>query len=94
MNPKVEKITREIDNLQSRIANDQERLKDLRRQKIDLENTEIIVLFRSVDVAPAELAAFIEKFKKQSAGALTPINNTAAESYRPAPVITEEDTDE
>lgn len=52
------------------------------------------MLFRSVDVAPAELAAFIEKYKQQSAGALAPINNTAADGYRSATVTTEEDTDE
>lgn len=94
MNPKIEKITREIEKTQARIADDQARLKELERQKLNLENTEIVVLFRSVDVAPSELAAFIEKYKAQSVGASAPINNTVVESYRTAPLTIEEDNDE
>ena len=95
MNPKIEKVTREIEKTRARIADDQARLKELERQKTDFENTEIVVLFRSVDVEPAELAAFIEKYKKESAGDFT--RNThypAAASYTPAPEESEDSIDE
>lgn len=95
MNPKIEKITREIEKTRTRITEDQARLKELERQKVDLENTEIVVLFRSVDVAPAELAAFIEKYKQQSAGnSARSTNYPAATSFVSEPEEMENDSDE
>lgn len=95
MNPKIEKITREIEKTRTRIIEDQARLKELERQKIDLENTEIVVLFRSVDVAPAELAAFIEKYKQQSAGNVALATNYPAETnFVSDPEESEDDSDE
>ena len=95
MNPKIEKITREIEKTQARIADDQARLKELERQKVVLENTEIVALFRTIDVAPAELAAFIEKYKQQNAGdSARATNYPAAASYAPAPEELEKDNDE
>ena len=95
MNAKIEKVTREIEKTRARIADDQARLKELERQKTDLENTEIVVLFRSVDVEPAELAAFIEKYKKESAGNFTrTAHYPAAASYTPVPEESEDSVNE
>lgn len=80
MNPKIQKVTTDIEKTQARIAEAQARLKELEQQKVDLENTEIVNLFRSVDVAPADLAGFIRAYKENG------LNTRAASlpEYRPA----------
>ena len=95
MNTKIERVTREIEKTRARISDDSARLKDLERQKIELENTEIVALFRSVDVAPDKLAAFISQYKSQGdAVSAIPMNNPPAESHPFAGNNLEEDTDE
>ena len=66
MNPKIQKIINEIEKTKTRIAEFQARLQELEAQRIDMENTEIVGLFRSVDVAPQDLADFIRAFKAQN----------------------------
>lgn len=66
MNPKIQKIINEIEKTKTRIAELQARLQELEAQRIDMENTEIVGLFRSVDVAPQDLADFIRAFKAQN----------------------------
>lgn len=79
MNPKIQKVTTEIERTRAKIAESQTRLKELEQQKTDLENTEIVNLFRSVDVAPAELAGFIRAYTEQAAGSTA---TPASPAYR------------
>lgn len=80
MNPKIQKVTVDIEKTQARIADAQARLKELEQQKLDLENTEIVNLFRSVDVAPADLAGFIRVYKEKG----LVIHAAPQPEYRPA----------
>lgn len=64
---RTDKITDEIVRIRTKIADCQIRLKELERRKIEMENTEIVELVRGVDVAPEELAAFIQAFKNRGA---------------------------
>lgn len=57
---KVEKINIEIEKTKAKITEYQVRLKELERQKIEQENTEIVGLIRGVDMTPQELAEFIQ----------------------------------
>ena len=66
MNPKIQKTINEIEKTKTRIAEFQARLQELEAQRIDMEKTEIVGLFRSVDVAPQDLADFIRAFKAQN----------------------------
>ena len=66
MNPKIQKTINEIEKTKTRIAEFQARLQELEAQRIEMENTEIVGLFRSVDVAPQDLADFIRAFKAQN----------------------------
>ena len=70
MNPKIERITNEIEKLRSKMSGYQNRLRELERQKTELENADIIAAVRGVDVAPDELAAFIRMLRAQQGGAL------------------------
>ena len=65
MNPKIKKIDTEIDKTRAKISDYQARLRELERQKTEIENTEIVELVRGVDATPQELAAFIRAFRKQ-----------------------------
>ena len=46
MNPKLERVTNEIDKTKGKLSAMQARLRDLEKQKINLENEEIVVLYR------------------------------------------------
>lgn len=63
MNPKIEKINIEIAKQQSAIEKAQARIKELKRQRTELENTDIIGLVRAIDATPEELAALLRTLK-------------------------------
>ena len=44
MNPKIEKLEKEIDKTKTRIAEMQARLRDLEKQKTELENTDYVAI--------------------------------------------------
>jgi len=67
MNTKISKLARDIEKLQARIIADQVRLEELERQKTELENVEIVTLFRSFDVTPRELATAIQTYIENGA---------------------------
>lgn len=66
MNTKIQKIDAEIDKTRVKITDYQARLRELERQKTEIENTEIVELVRSVDATPRELATFILTFREQN----------------------------
>jgi prefoldin subunit 5 len=68
LNAKLQKIDREMKRTKEKIAELQALLPKLEKQKTELENAEVIRVFRTADVAPADFAAFIEAYKKSTAG--------------------------
>lgn len=60
MNPKIEKLTKEIEKTRDKIAELQARQRDLEKQRTELENTDIVALVRSLNLSPQELAEFIK----------------------------------
>ena len=67
MNPRIEKITAEIEKVKAKLTSYQTRLRDLERQKTELENADILSMVRGMDVMPDEFAAFVKMFKAQQA---------------------------
>lgn len=65
MNPKIERITAEIEKLRVKQISIQTRLRDLERQKTELENADIVAAVRGVDIAPDDFAAFVRMFKEK-----------------------------
>ena len=63
MTPKIQKISDEIVKTKEKISKSQARLRDLERQLTEAQNAEIIATVRAVDVAPEDLAAFIQSMK-------------------------------
>lgn len=71
MNPKIRKAIEDIERTKAKIAELEALLPELERKRTDLENTEIIRLVRSANVAPEKLTAFIEAFKAGNTSALS-----------------------
>ena len=64
MNQRIQKAIDEIERTKAKIAELQALLPELERKKLDLENTEILRLVRSANIAPGDIAAFIESIKQ------------------------------
>ena len=64
---KIQKINEDIEKVKRKLADYQSRLRDLERQKTEMENTKIVALVRSMDVPPDELIAFIKAYKAHDA---------------------------
>ena len=65
MTSRVQKITDEIEQLKRKILNYQSRLRELERQKTELENADIIAAVRGVNVPPDEFMEFVRAFEAQ-----------------------------
>lgn len=59
MNPKIERVCKDIDKTKGKISELQARLRELERQKTELENTEIVETVRGMDISLADLAAML-----------------------------------
>ncbi len=56
---KIERIDQEIAKTREKIAEQQEKLKDLEAQKTEAENLEIIQMVRALRMTPAQLSAML-----------------------------------
>ena len=56
---KIERIDQEIAKTREKIAEQQEKLKDLETQKTEAENLEIVQMVRAMRMTPAELSAML-----------------------------------
>lgn len=72
MNPKISKITGEIEKTREKLSELQSRLKELERQKTELENAGILALVRGIDIQADEFAAFVSAYKEQQQGKAVP----------------------
>jgi len=66
MNPKLQKISGEIDKAKAKIAEQQARLRELERQRTELENAEIVAVFRKEKLTEDDLAAFVRQMSARS----------------------------
>ena len=64
MNPKIEKLNRDIEKTEAQIAELQDKLRDLKKQKTELENNELVSLCRDNGISPADLAAYLREKEK------------------------------
>ena len=60
MNPKIEKVEKEIVKTKNKIAELQEKVRDLEKQKTELENTDYVAIARSFHLTPQELAELLK----------------------------------
>lgn len=60
MNPKIEKLEKDIIKTNAKIAELQKKVSDMQEQKTELENAEYISTCRSFKLTPAQLAEFLK----------------------------------
>jgi len=63
MNQRIQKISDDIERTKTKITELQTLLPELERKRLDAENTEIRRLLNSANIAPGDVAAFIESIK-------------------------------
>ena len=78
MNPRIAKIKEEIEKIKVKLNRGQTRLRELEKQLTDLENADIVAAVRGVEIAPDELAAFVQMFKEKQQGGTAPNLDTPA----------------
>lgn len=72
---KITKMEKDIQKLRDKIADLQAQLKEKERQKVEMENTEIVDAVRGTGVNPEDLAAFIKAYQvQQSQTTETPVS--------------------
>ena len=76
MNKKLSKILIEIEKTKEKLSEQQTKLRELERQRTELENVEILELIRSTKMNPEELSTFLKAFREKSE---TPIIMTKQE---------------
>ena len=72
MNPKIEKLAKDIEKTKAKIAEQQARLQDSEKQKTELENTDFVAVARSYHLTPQELAEFLKTRQMASAQESSP----------------------
>ncbi len=60
MNPKIEKLEKDINKTNAKIAELQKKVSDMQDQKTELENADYIATCRSFKLTPAQLAEFLK----------------------------------
>jgi len=63
LNAKIERASKEIQKTKDKISEFQTRLRELEKQKTELENTEIVDAVRGMDISLADLAAMLKSAK-------------------------------
>lgn len=64
MNPKIKKISDELDKTIDKIADLQSRKSELEKQKLELENLEIIGMVRAMEIPLEDFAELAKTLKK------------------------------
>jgi hypothetical protein len=71
MNVKIERVIKEIDKTKDKITEQQNRLRELEKQKTELENCEIVNAIRGMDISIADLAVMLQE-KQFTSGQVVP----------------------
>lgn len=79
MNPKIEKLGKEIEKTKAKITELQNRLRNLEEQKTELENTDYVAVARSFHLTPQQLADFLKA--QQSSIGVAALHQEMENSY-------------
>ena len=82
MNQRLTKVIDEIEKIKRKLADYQTRLRDLERQKTELENADIVALVRGTDIHPDKFAEFVRMFKERENCAIPDIPNESDICYK------------
>ena len=68
MNAKIERVNKDIEKSKGKIAAEQTRLRDLEKQKTELENLDIVSTVRGMNISFTDLAAMLKQANANSPG--------------------------
>ncbi|WP_312279396.1 DUF4315 family protein [Oscillibacter sp.] len=63
MNPKIERVSKDIQKTKDKINEFQTKLRELEKQKTELENMEIVDAVRGMDISLTDLATLLKAAK-------------------------------
>ena len=63
MNAKIERVNKEIDKTKEKINEQQARLRDLEKQKTELENLDIVSTVRGMNISVTDLAELLKNVR-------------------------------
>ena len=66
MSSKLKKVLAEIEKTKGKLSEQQAKLRELERQRTELENTEMVELIRSTKMNTEELSTFLKAFREKS----------------------------
>lgn len=61
MNAKIQRVNKEIDKTKEKISTEQARLRDLEKQKTELENLDIVSTVRGMNISITDLAELLKQ---------------------------------
>ena len=97
MNAKIERVNKDIEKSKGKIAAEQTRLRDLEKQKTELENLDIVSTVRGMNISFTDLAALLKQANANSpgtSGQLGPKLDKLAASAETAPTGQNDDDKE
>lgn len=71
MNPKIERVIKDIDKTKEKITEFQSRLRELEKQKTEFENIEIVEAVRGMDIPLNDLPAILKALREQNGAPFT-----------------------
>ena len=66
MNAKIERVSKDIEKTKGKISEFQTRLRELEKQRMELENTEIVDVVRGMNITITDLAALLKTSRATS----------------------------
>jgi hypothetical protein len=71
LNAKIEHVNKDIDKTKEKISEFQTKLRELEKQKTELENTEIVEAVRGMDIPLNDLPAVLKALREQNGAPFT-----------------------
>jgi hypothetical protein len=71
MNAKIERVNKDIDKTREKINEFQTRLRELEKQKTELENIEIVEAVRGTDISLNDLPTVLKALREQNGALFT-----------------------
>ena len=89
MNTKIMRVCNEIDKVKTKISEFQSKLRELERQRTELENINIVETVRGMNISFADLAELLKAVRPDSSGA----SATSGQNVPKSAAIPYNDTD-
>ena len=94
MNAKIDRVCRDIDKTKEKIAEQQARLRDLEKQKTELENLDIVSTVRGMNISFADLAELLKQANITNPATSGQVGPKSTEAVSTAPTTDNSDEED